>query len=377
MKYTFQDSTELPVQRDFIQDLQDFIRVSKEVMPLEKSVIDIKQANIKETAISRERLEEIDRFQKDITDCIEEHAHGVGSEDILQIKSRTIETCASIALLKKNERFEDIDRQNRLAIIEVRQLEDRILATLSPFFEASIYGAENTLYASTEDKKLKGWQVSSVNGMRYEFELNFTQDTLKVGDLQKLTLPVRAKSGILSREEKVKSLDVSDFYITNIEYVRNNTKTVLEDKDAEHRFIISADDRTLLIVYGDHEITGDEKLAPSIDRDSLYMFMEKIKNFFTDSVGSSNLRLILLDGKNAVEKNIIFDCLKLIAGIYGKLVRECIERGYTKGEVTIKIEEPGSVRTEKYISKFEASSELSSIGPEGRELASILRVSEA
>ncbi len=377
MKYTFQDSTELPVQRDFIQDLQDFIRISKEVIPLEKSIIEIKQENIKETAVSQRKLEEIERFQKEVTDFIEEHAQGVESEEILEIKSRAIEACAATALLKKNERLEDIDRQNRLTLIEVRQLEDKILSTLSPFLEIGIYGTENTCYASTEDKKLKGWQVSSIEGMRYEFELSFTQNTLKVEDLQKLSLPIRSKSGFLSREEKVKKLDVSGFHITNIEHGKNSTKVTLEDKDAENRFVISADDRTLLVMHGDHEITGDEKLAPAIDRDSLYMFMEKVKDFITASVVFKQLKLILIDSKNAVEENVVFECLKLIAGIYGKLVRECIERGYTKGEITIKIEESGSVRTEKYVSKSEASRELSSIGPEGGELASILGVSEA
>lgn len=376
MKYTFQDSTELPVQRDFIQDLQDFIRISKDVIPLEKSIIEIKRVNIEGTGISQTRLEEIDRFQKEVTDFIEEHARGVESKEILEIKSRTIETCASISLLKRNEILENIDRQNRLALIEIRQLEDRILSTLSPFFETCIYGTENTYYASTEDRKLKGWQVSSVDSMRYEFELNFEQDTLKVEDLQKLTLPVRSKSGFLSREEKVKKLDVSGFYITNVEYGKTNTKTVIEDKDAEHRFTISSDGRTFLVMYGDHEITGDEKLAPAIDKDSLSIFMEKIKELVTELVVFRRLRLIHINGKNAVEENIVFDCLKLIAGIYGKLVKDCIEKGYNKGEVTIKMEEPGSVRTEKYISKSEASSELSSIGPEGDELASILKVSE-
>lgn len=377
MKYTFQDSTELSVQRDFIQDLQEFIRISKEVIPLEKSIIEIKQENMKETTVSQRKIEEIERFQKEATDFIEGHAQGFESEEILEIKSRTIEACAATALLKKNERLEDIDRQNRLTLIEVRQLEDKILSTLSPFFEIRIYGAENTCYVSTEDKKLKGWQVSSIEGMRYEFELSFTQNTLKVEDLQKLSLPIRSKSGFLSREEKVKKLDVSGFHITNIEHGKNSTKVTLEDKDAENRFVISADDRTLLVTHGDHEITGDEKLAPAIDRDSLYMFMEKVKDFITASVVFKQLKLILIDSKNAVEENVVFDCLKLIAGIYGKLVRECIERGYTKGEITIKIEEPGSVRTEKYVSKSEASRELSSIGPEGLELASILGVSEA
>lgn len=377
MKYTFQDSTEFPVQRDFIQDIQDFIRISKEVIPLEKSIKEIKQVNIEETGTTQAGIEEIDRFQKEITECIEERALGYESREVLEIKSKTIETCANISLLKKNEKLEDIDKQNRLALIEVRQLEDRILTALSPFFENSIYGAEHTCYASSEDRKLKGWQVSSIDGMRYEFELSFIQDTLKVEDLLKLTLPVRSKSGFLSKEEKVKKLDVSGFYVTNIEHGKNTTRTVIEDKDAENRFIITSDGGTFLIMYGDNEITGDEKLAPALDKDSISIFMEKIKDFVTDSVVFRKLRLILIDGKNAVEENVIFDCLKIIAGIYGKLAKECIERGYTEGEITIKIEEPGSIRTEKYISKSEASSELSSIGPEGNEIARILRVSEA
>lgn len=377
MKYTFQDSTELPVQRDFIQDLQDFIRISKDAIPLEKSIIGIKQGNKEETAISQRRLEEIDRFQKDVIDYIEERVQGVESEEILEIKARTIETSSTVSLLKKNERLEDIDRLNRLALMEVQQLETRILATLSPFFETSIYGAENAYYASAEDKELKGRQVSSVNGLQYEFELNFAHGSLKVEDLQELTLPVWAKSGILSREEKVKKMDVSDFHIMSIEYEGNSVRTVLQDKDAEHMFTISADDRTFLILYGDHDITGDEKLAPLIDREALYRFMVKLKEFFTKSVESTRLRRVLLDDKNAVEENTVFDCLKLIAGIYGKLVRECIEKGYTKEEVTIKMEESASVRTEKYISKSEVSSELSSIGSEGTELARILGVAEA
>ena len=377
MKYTFQDSTELPVQRDFIQDLQDFISISKETIPLEKSIIGIKQGNREETAISQSRLEEIDKFQKDVVDYIEERTQGVEAAEILEIKAKTIEASSTISLLKKNEKLEDIDKQNRLALMEAQQLETRILTTLSPFFETCIYGAENAYYASAEDKEMKGKQVSSVNGLQYEFELDFMHSSLKVEDLQELTLPVWAKGGILSREEKVKKMDVSDFHIISVEYEGKSVKTVLQDKDEEHMFTISADDMALLIFYGDHDITGDEKLAPLIDREAFYLFTAKLKEFFTKSIESRRLKRVLLDGKNAIEENILFDCLKLIAGIYGKLVRECIEKGYTKEEVTIKMEESASVRTEKYISKSEASSELSSIGSEGMELATILGVAEA
>ena len=50
--------------------------------------------------------------------------------------------------------------------------------------------------------KLRGKQVSFVDGMQYEFELDFTRDVLKVKDLHDLTLPVWSKSGILSKEKR-------------------------------------------------------------------------------------------------------------------------------------------------------------------------------
>jgi len=357
--------------------MQDFIRISKEVIPLEKSAITIKNKNREKLAIFEKRIREIDIFETDVRNCIENRTAGVNATEILEVKERTLETFSTMALAKKNEKLTELDRENKLDLMETQQLYTRILSTLGPFFEDSIYGAQNTYYAFIEDKTLRGKQVGFVDNMQYEFELLFTQDTLKVKDLQNLTLPIWSKSGILSREEKVKRLDVSDFYITNIEYEGNNLRTVLEDRDAENRFIISSDEKAFLIMHRDYEITRDEELVAALNRDSVDAFIVKLKEFLTESVGSERLRRIMLDGKNVIEENRVFDCLKLIASIYGKLVTECLEKGYTEGEITIKIEEPGGIRTEKYLEKSEISGELSTIGSEGQELAAILRVTEA
>lgn len=377
MRYTFQDSTDFPVQKDFVQDLQDFIAISKEVIPLEKSAIEIKAENKEKTVYLERRLEEIDRFGNDVRDYIESRTVGVGENDILEIKAKILETSSTASLAKKNEELDALNRQSKLDLLEVQQLEERILSILSPFFETSIYGARDTYYAFIEDKILRGKQVSFVDGMQYEFEMGFTQNTLKVKDLQILALPIWAKSGIISRETKVKKIDVSNLYITSIEYEGNNLKAVLEDKAPEDRFIISADEKTFLILHKDYEITGDKELAASLNRDSVAMFIMKLKELFTEYVVSKKLRRITLDGKNVVDENRIFDCLKLIASIYGQLVDECIKRGYSDGEITIKIEEPEGIRTEKYIEKSEISRELSTIGSEGEQLAKELRVIEA
>lgn len=377
MRYTFQDSTDFPVQRDFIQDLQDFILISKEVLPLEKSAIKIKEENRQETELFEKKIQEIEEFEKDVRDYLEKRTAEVKEDVILDIKTVTLETLSTVALSKKNEKLEELNRQHKLDLIEVEQLETRILSILSPFFENSIYRAENTYYATVENKKLKGRQISFVDSMQYEYELAFTQDTLKVKDLQNLILPIWAKSGILSRENKVKKLDVSDFHITSIEYEGNNLRTILEDREPENRFTISADEKSFLILHKDYELTGDEKLAAAINRDSVDIFIIKLKEFFTGSIGSKTLTSITLDGKNAFDENRIFDCLKLTASIYGQLVTQCIEKGYTEGEITIKIEESGRIRTEKYLEKSEVLRELLTIGGEGRELATILKVTEA
>ena len=365
-------------RRDFIQDMQDFIRISKEVIPLEKSAIKIKNENRGKIAISEKKIQEIDMFEKDIRDCIENRTAGIDNVDILEIKARTLETSSRLALAKKNEKLKELDRENKLDIMEAQQLETRILSIFSPFFEDSIYGAKSIYYAFVEDKKLRGKQVSFVDGMQYEFELYFTRDTLKVKDLHELTLPVWSKSGIISREKKVKKLDISDFYISSIEYEGNNLKTVLEDnKDPENRFIISADEKTFLILHKDYEITGYEELAAALNRDSVNIFIIKLIELFKESVGSKRLRRIMLDGKNVIDENKIFNCLKLIASIYGKLITQCIEKGYTEGEITLKIEEPEGIRTEKYLEKSEILRELSTIGSEGQELAKFLKVAES
>ena len=374
MRYTFQDSTDFPVQRDFIQDLQNLVAILKAVIPLEKSAIQIKIENEEGAVNLEKRTQEIDRFETDVGTYIESHTAGTEESDILEIKAKILETISTVVLAKKNEELENLDRQNKLDMIELQQLDERILSILSPFFESSIYGAKNTYFAAVEDKVLRGKQVSFIDGMQYEFDLDFTQDTIKVKDLQNLTLPAWSKKGILSRERKVKHIDVSDFYITNLECEGNNLKAVLEDKDPENRFTISADEKTFLIFHKDYEITGDEELASALNSDSVVTFITKLKKLFTESVVSKRLRSIMLDGKNAIDENMIFDSLKLIASMYGQLVAECIKRGYTEGEITIKIEEPEGFRTEKYLEKSEILKELSTIGIEGEELASNLRV---
>lgn len=353
------------------------MKVLEEVIPLERSAIRIKEENRERTAILEKIIQEIDEFQREVTTYLEKLAREIESDDILEIKDKILETCAAATSAKKDENLEELEKETRTAQNEVLQLKTKILSILSPFFETGIYGAEHVYSAFTEERKLRGKQVSSIDGMQYQFDLDFAKDTIKVGDLHKLTLPIRVKAGILHKGDKIKKLDVSDFQIMSVEYEGNSLNTVLEDKDSEHRITISADEKDYLILHGEYEISGDEELTASMDMDSIHELIKKLKQLFTESVESRKLRQVLLEGKNIMDENRVQDGLILIAGIYGKLIRECFERGYTKGEITIKIEEPGGIRTEKYLSNSEVLNRLSDIGSEGLELAGILGVTKS
>ena len=101
---------------------------------------------------------------------------------------------------------------------------------------------------------------------------------------------------------------------------------------------------------------------------------QEIKKFLEMAIMSQQLRRVMLDGRDAVRNNEVFDCFKIIMERYGDIVRECTDRGVVKNEITIKIERTDGTRTEKYVTKEELFNKLAELGSEGLELASILNV---
>jgi len=64
MKYMYQDSTELPVQRDYIEDLKVFIKTIAKVIPLENSIIEIKNRNREMLLVLEKKLNELRLFEE-------------------------------------------------------------------------------------------------------------------------------------------------------------------------------------------------------------------------------------------------------------------------------------------------------------------------
>jgi hypothetical protein len=376
MRYTYQDSTDLPLQRDFIQDLNEFIEIAKNVLPLENSAIELHDEESDEVTSLESRIINLEKFSKDIQKYVDDISRNAEDKEILECRNTVIDTCINNSekgLKLLNQKLDQTKLESESGLYK---LENEILSTLNPLFRSGIYNASKKYYASMKDESLKGVLKASFSGMEYSSELTFSHDVLTIKEVYgDLFLPTWTKAGILHKENKVKMLDVSEFVITSINYDGNeHIDTTFENRKKEHHFKINWDASTCQISFKDLDITADETLLKSVNIESIDALMIELRKYVEMFIKSQTVTQILLDGKNAVRNNEIFDCLKLVAEQYGDIVKESLEKGYVKNEITIKIEATDGTRTEKYITKQEAFDQLAELGSEGLELASILGI---
>ncbi|SFM43107.1 hypothetical protein [Methanolobus profundi] len=375
MKYTFQDSTELPLQRDFIQDLNNFIEMAKKVLPLENSAIELSEEESEEISSLEKRLQEIEAFNKDVQQYVDERSKGAEDKEILECRNSVIDVCNEVSnrgIKDLNLKLEQIKRQSESGIYKI---EMDLLNNLNPLFESGIYGSNKAYSIAMKDMSLKGELKAEFSGMEYTCDLTYAHDILTIREVSgNLSLPTWTKS-LFSKENKLKIIDVSEYTITSMNFDGDRHIDVsFENKKGEQKFKVVSDNDTYQIYHGDLDITSDETLLKSLNVDSIATLVEDVKKYMEMFIKSQTLTHILLDGKDAVRNNEVFDCLKLVAEQYGDIVRESLEKGYVKNEITIKIEASDGTRTEKYITKEEAFDQLAELGSEGLELASILGV---
>ncbi len=376
MKYIYQDSTELPVQRDFIEDLKTFLNITSRVIPLENSIIEIKCKHKEALHELKSRIEGMNNFEEKLGILLRKLVNEVDIEDVIPCSNAVLQTCSE-NLRKRREILEaECTKIETGTPNEFKKLEEDILEILSRFLISGVYGAEKRFELFSSANGISGEMEGWVLGLQYHYRLSFAEDTLTVERLLgNLSLPGWTRAGILRKEEKIKMQDLSEFLVTFLEFdTQKNLRMALENKKANRKFRIEGGEHRYFVYEDDKEITADKELGAFIDMESLIRISEKVQAYFRANIRTYTLSKILLDEEDAVSTNQIFDCLKVIAEQYGVIVQECLAKGHNKEEITIKMEEADGTRTEKYITKAEIYAQLAEVGSEGIEIAGILGV---
>ncbi|RXA20415.1 chromosome segregation ATPase [Methanosarcina sp. MSH10X1] len=376
MKYIYQDSKELPVQRDFIEDLKTFLGVTSQVIPLENSIIEIKCKRKEALHELKSRIEGMNNFEERLETLLKRLVNEADIEDVIPCANAVLQTCNENLRKRKEVLGAECAKIENGAPYEYKKIEAKILEVLSRFLISGVYGTEKRFELSSTASGVSGEMESWVSGLQYHYSLGFTEESLTVEKLLgNLSLPAWTRAGILRKEEKIKMQDLSEFLITFLEYdTQRNVRITFENRKANRKFRIEGGDHRYFVYEDNKEITADKELGAFIDIEALARIPEKIQIYLRTNIRTYTLSKVLLDEEDAVSTNQIFDCLKVIAEQYGVIVQECLAKGHNKEEITIKIEEADGTRTEKYIAKAEIYTQLAEVGSEGIEIAGILGV---
>lgn len=376
MKYVYQDSTELPVQLDFIEDLKTFLDITSRVIPLENSIIEIKCRHKETFQELKKRIEGMNYFEERLEVLLRKLVNEIDIEDVVPCANAVMQTCSENLRRKRGALETEWTKIENRTPNEYKNYEEEILEVLSSFLISGVYGAEKRLELSSNSSGISGEMDGWVSGLQYHYKLGFTEETLTVEKLLgNLSLPGWTRAGILRKEDKIKMQDLSEFLISFLEYdTQENVRIVLENKKSNRKFKIEGGEHRYFVYEDDKEITADKALEPFIDIKSLLSIPEKIQAYLKTHVHTYTLSQVLLDEEDAISTNQIFDCLKVIAEQYGVIIQECLARGHNKEEIIIKMEEADGTRTEKYITRAEIYAQLAEIGSEGIEIAGILGV---
>lgn len=365
MKYIYQDSTELPVQRDFIEDLKVFIDITARVIPLENSIIELKCKHKEELHKLESRIMGMNLFEEKLGILVNKLANDIGTEDLTSCIDAVLATCS-----------ENLGRKREILDIEARKIENgasqeyqktesKVLEVLTPFLiSGGIYGAEKRFELSSSTNEVSGIMEGSISGLQYYYKLWFTEEPpLTVNRLiGNFNLPGWTKTGILRKEEKIKMQDLSEFLVTSLEYdSEKNIRLVFENKKSNRKFRIEGGGLNYFVYDDNREITADKELGDHIDMMSLAQIPEKVQDYLRANIRNYALSKILLDEEDAISTNQIFDCLKVVAEQYGVIVHECLAKGIIRKRSPSKQKKPmeqelrNTSQNRRYIHSFPRS----------------------
>ena len=374
MIYTYQDGTELQVQRDFIQDLRNYVECLEKLLPLENDIIELKDQEREQTAIYERKVSVLSGFKDNLHRYLPVNRETEEAQILEPCINEIYNVCDKFIRKTRDEYENEMSRIKKDAGTHIKHKENEIIKVLNPLLISSVYGAKRIYDIAHSEQGLNGTLFCYFSGLQFNYKLAFADEKLTVQKLiGDLNMPHMTKTGLFTKEQKPRMVNLSDFIVLSIQY--DDLYNFSLDIENKKRIIrVVRKNGNFSVLDDGQDITADDGLSGLIEDSELQKIPKKIIEYIRKNVASFDLKQVLIDDEDAIVNNSVFDCMKIIAGQYGVIVSECIRRSSVKNEISIKIQMEDGTRSEKYISKEELYSSLANIGGEGLEIASIIGV---
>ncbi|MDR2944738.1 MAG: hypothetical protein LBU81_06660 [Methanosarcinales archaeon] len=371
MLYTYQDGTELPIQRDFIQDLKNYVECLEKILPLENQIMELKDLEKDQGELFEKKAAVLSSFKENLLHSMPSEMEPDSAALLNPCICEIIEVCDKFIRMTHENYESEIYAMKKDSGMQIKSKEHEIIKILSPFLISSVYGSKRIYDVSYHDR-LSGTLYCYSSGLQFNYKLNFSDERLTVSCLLgDLSLPMMATTGLFTKEHKPRILSLTEYIVLAIQYDDlYNFSIDLENKKKIIRIVRK--NGNFSIYDEGRDIMADTDLAVLIEDATLQRIPKSIVEYIRKNVSSFELTDILIDDDDAVDANLIFDCMKIIATQYGSIMSECIRRSPVKSEISIKVQLEDGTRTEKYISKDELYSSLANIGGDGLEIAGLI-----
>jgi hypothetical protein len=381
MTFVFQDSTEMPFQKNVIEDLNVFLDIIEKILPIENKSIESNTKIRKEELRYLEETSMMENYSSELTNSLNEISKKYALESIGKCRDILIEKNTICIEKQKDQLKTSLEDLTRRSKDEVLQKAEQIRSELEPFLWLRVFSTNKTHLITSSSEGLKGSIKMNIDGFSYSYNTKYSDTKLPLKKfIDEMSIPIWSKSGLIHKEDKIKNIDISEFFIKRI-YSGDDFQLDLENKKGTRKFNITIpgdiSNATLMYIKEDvTDITSDEELQSQLDFNKLGILIQNIKEYIENdnNIFSKTLTNIEIDEKDAVVNNEIFDCIKIIASQYGEIIKEIFSHGFTKNEIIIKEIKDDGTRKEIFIKVSEISNRLSALGGDGLELKDLLNL---
>ena len=381
MTFVFQNSKEMPVQKNFIDDLNNFLDLIEKILPIENKAIELSSQIKKEEERFEKESSAMTKFSNELNDSLEKLSKNYQLEPVKKCKVKVNETSAACIEKQKEQMKIALDDLTRRSKDEVGQMAEQIRTELEPFLWSRVYNVNKTQLITASTEKLNGNITMNINGLSYNYDVTYTGVPLQIKKfIDEISIPIWSKGGLIHKEDRIKNLDISEYIIKRI-YNNDGFQMDLENKKGTKKVNIKVpgEIKHASIMYIDEavtDITSSEDLLPQVNFYKLGELIRNIREYVDNeaNIVSKSLTSVEIDEKNAIASNEIFDSIKIITSQYGEIISEILNNGFTKEEIVIKEIIKDGTRNEIFISVDEISNRLSALGGDGLELIDLLNL---
>ncbi len=394
MKYLFGNSTDSPLQRDFLALLDSYVDTSVKTITFENNVFDLKEDIRDRRKLKNAVIEQLDN-------CFITSEQAI-SNAVATSKEKTAITqyaAKSKEFLKKyiedgktkfsNEVFQEISEFDKK--VNASDKENR--ATLESFFIQDplpiinrnfIIKATKDGFAAKVKVDFEG-DIAAIYGI-ISTQVPFWNRHVRVSDFLKgIEIPARMKKPLLKKEEVPDIVAVDDYLLTDVIQLGKELEVVVRKRpDLEsERF------RLKMVFRGDFamevyhaEEKEMEKYIQAVPAMSSAVNIPKLRELGEKIIARVNtlypkkrfMESLQLNQKDVLEENQIYELMQKIAELYAPTIALIKKNSPSVEELSLKAEDDSGKRSEIYLKKSRVREKLSAIKDKGDRLLKLLDI---